>query len=194
MAYGFRRRFGRSRRSYRRRPVRRYSRRGRSGYGRGGYNRRRYRRRRRNWISPYNKKHDVIKGAHDTNDNSFAPIGAPNTFFGYCPTYMPNAVAEDTSPNRQKVRMSKNVGFTGYKERVHIATAESLIWRRIVIWSYNRLNNTAGPTKTDSDGASYTTRQITPLELNEGVRAFLFRGTQGVDYTENTFVDHEQGE
>lgn len=178
-----RRRMGRS---YRRRPVRRYSRRGRSGYGRGGYNRRRYRRGRRSWISPYNKKRDVVKGAHDSNDNSFAPIGAPNTFFGFCPTYMPNAVAGDTGHNHQKVRLSKNVGFTGYQERVHIATAESLIWRRIVIWSYNRLENTAGPTKTDSDGNVYTTRQITPLQLTEGVRAFLFRGTQGVDYTENT--------
>ncbi|WGD01128.1 MAG: capsid protein [Genomoviridae sp.] len=186
MAYRFRRRFGRARRSYRRRPVRRYSRRGRSGYGRGGYNRRRPRRRRRSWISPYNKKHDVIKGAHDTNDNSFAPIGAPNTFFGFCPTYMPNLVTGDTGHNPSKVRTSKNVGYTGYQERVHIATAESLIWRRIVIWSYNRLNNTAGPSKTDSSGTSYTTRQITPLQLNEGVRAFLFRGTQGVDYTENT--------
>ena len=176
-----------------RRPVRRYARRGKGYYrnrlyarrrmGRGFGRRRRYQSKR---ITPYNRKHNVVRGAHETNDESFASIDSPNTFFLYCPSYLPNRVAGDDNANSQKVRESKYVKYTGYREKVHITTSAALIWRRIVIWSYNRIPNAVGPTKTDANGNTYDTRQITPLQNTEDWRTFIFRGTQGIDYTVDT--------
>lgn len=163
---------------------------------RGGYKRRygyRYGKRRgvrkggRNRISPYEKRKDTVKGAHETNDTDFGSIGTPNTLFGYCPTFLGrNAFRGKDIAQARIGRDSRTIGFSGYKERVLIATSSPLIWRRIVIWTYIQAGATIGPTKDGGVVGKYATRQITPIEIDSNLRSWLFRGSQGIDYTKHT--------
>lgn len=177
------RRFGR-RRSYRRYPRRGYRKNFRRGYRRN-YRTRRPRRgnyRRRNWISPYNKKYDTLRSAQNSNDNSYGTIDAPNSFFAFCPTYRSLLSPTKTLENRTFTRESSKIGFTGYKERCLVATGVSLIWRRIVVWSYQTFNPAKPPIKGSNDSTWYG-RQTTPVENTLEFRSWLFRGTEGTDYT-----------
>jgi hypothetical protein len=141
------------------------------------------RKRGRNWISPYQKKRDTVRAAHSTqSDNAWAPIGTPNTIFGFSPTWR-DRTQITSSDNPTIERRSRHVGYSGYKERVLIATSSPLIWRRIVIWSYIQVDSLAPPLKKDAAGNKYYTRNVTPLQLGPTLRNWLFRGTKGVDYT-----------
>lgn len=77
------------------------------------------------------------------------------------------------------------IAFRGYKERSLITATRSIIWRRIVLWSYTRFSDAMPPLK-GTGAASYYARQITPLTNSAELRGFLFRGEQGIDYTPST--------
>lgn len=142
-------------------------------------------RRRRNVprISPYDKKSDTMKPAHLTNDNDFSPIGFPNTFFLFCPTYRPAQLEDTPGATIPLARASSHIGYTGYKEVVNIATGKPLVWRRMVFWSFDRYVD-AQPAVKDVSGVGTLNRNITPLGL--GTAQQFFKGTLNVDFTANT--------
>lgn len=150
-----------------RRPKRRYSRRG-------------------PWISPVNKKRDAIQGAHngDAADPSTWTINAEikagqNTIFTYCPTYIPKRYALQEN---EHVRSQPRTYFSGYKERIHLRLSEPITWRRIVMWSYLRLNTAKPPTKPSANGHHVITRQLTPIPNDPTFRNFMFEGNHVSDY------------
>lgn len=116
--------------------------------------------------------------------NEFGVIDAPNTFFGFCPTFRQLLSSNSSVNTLPHSRQSAKIGFTGYKERVLIATGSSLIWRRIVLWSYTQFTPAQPPVKGQStDNPNWYGRQTTPLENTIALREFLFEGTDGTDYT-----------
>lgn len=134
-------------------------------------------------ISPYDKKSDTMKPAHETNMNDFAPIGYPNTFFMFCPTFRPSNLDDTAGATVPLARQSSHIGFTGYKEVVNIATAKPLVWRRVVFWSFERYTMAQPPLK-DAGDTRFLTRNITPIQI--GSVQELFKGTINVDWTQNT--------
>lgn len=185
MAY--RMRYGRNRRrSYRynrRRGVRtgRIPRRSR----RSSYRRRSYRRRPRYTVSPFNKRKDAIRaGTSDGSSSAAISDGAENTFFIFCPTFLPGR--SGNRPLYSHERHNSNIHFTGYREKALVKTSESVIWRRIVVWSHTRRLE-AMPRLVDGGGSTQIRqRNITPQANTESFREWLFQGTQGQDYTTQT--------
>lgn len=124
--------------------------------------------------------------AHKSKSQSNAPIanGKTNTIFGFCPTYRPRYL-EGIQSDRH-MRSANHVRFSGYREVSMINVIQSVIWRRIVVWSYSRINPTIPPIK-QIQGGDYLTRQITPLdETDQSLQRFLFQGTMGLDFTADT--------
>lgn len=149
------------------------------------YRKRNYRRRSRYTVSPYNKRKDTIRAATD-NGNSSAAIsdGAENTFFGFCATFMPGRAG--IRPEFGHERHNDRIHFTGYREKVLVQANESMIWRRLVVWSHERRLALQPRTIEGSGGAVIRQRNITPQANTENFREWLFQGTQGIDYTTQT--------
>ena len=181
-------RYGRNRRRFvrynRRRgvPIRKFRRR---------YNRkRRYgRRRSRYTVTPYNKKQDTIQSGMPDSTQASAPIseGAENTFFLFCPTFLPGRSAVRARYAHE--RSNSRIHFTGYREKVMMKMTQSVIWRRIVVWSHERVSAAKPPIKGGGGTQSVPgkrQRNILPQANTEYFREWLFQGTQGIDYTTNT--------
>ena len=162
-------------------------------YRRRSYGRRRTYRRKRRYVrkiagvSPYKQKRDTLVAAHNTNSEPTAPIsnGDFNTFFAFTPTYLPISLKPEPANAHERDSDVWRIAFRGYKERSLITATRSIIWRRIVLWSYTRFSDAMPPLK-GTGAASYYARQITPLTNSAELRGFLFRGEQGIDYTPST--------
>lgn len=139
-------------------------------------------------ISPYDKKYDTLSAGQVGNDTvTAAPIsdGAENTFFIFCPTFLP--AKSGNRPTYDHERSASVIHFTGYREKVLIQAHESMIWRRIVVWSHEKLTAGTPPMKNQGpEGLQYRTRNISPIPNTAALRNFLFTGTQGIDYTKQT--------
>lgn len=147
-------------------------------------------------MSPYNNKNDVIRPAHNSNNNPVTPIestaGNPNTLLLFCPSarQRPNLDGSVMSRESRHGRFNEKIYLTGYKERININVSLPTLWRRIVFWSYVQLPVAIGPKKggADASGNAYYTRQMTPVENTLDIRTLLFEGTQGVDYGVDTLI------
>lgn len=197
MAYRFRRSFGRRFRR-RRTPVSRFyryrsSRRNFYGGRRRSFGR--YRRVRRrgpiNRVSPFDHKKDTLVGGHNTSNTTFVPIAVtdaePNMFLGFCPTWLPHntGAATTVGPATRHRRGQPTIFFKGYRENVNLTVQSSVIWRRVVLWSYRRVVEMQPPLKGTAP-AAYHVRQLTPISNTVAFRTWLFAGTQGIDYTVQT--------
>ncbi|QXF14486.1 capsid protein [Porcine genomovirus-3] len=193
----FRRRsFRRTGRSYRRRGNARTSR-GRTS-GRGGYNRRRYTGRRRKMTSrrvrdiASRKKYDTIFGAttNDVQSTGQANIFAGTNYFMWCPTWRQRR----TASTDEHVRANQEVFMRGIKDRIMVSATFSLIHRRVCFWSHRRIDD-ARPFVFDNpdviDAPSYQRRNLVALypNLDEEIFEYLFKGTVGFDYSENSRWD-----
>lgn len=193
----FRRRsFRRTGRSYRRRGNARTSR-GRTS-GRGGYNRRRYTGRRRKMTSrrvrdiASRKKYDTIFGAtsNDVQSTGQANIFAGTNYFMWCPTWCQRR----TASTDEHVRANQEVFMRGIKDRIMVSATFSLIHRRVCFWSHRRIDD-ARPFVFDNpdviDAPSYQRRNLVALypNLDEEIFEYLFKGTVGFDYSENSRWD-----
>lgn len=193
----FRRRsFRRTGRSYRRRGNARTSR-GRTS-GRGGYNRRRYTRRRPKMTSrrvrdiASRKKYDTIFGAttNDVQSTGQANIFAGTNYFMWCPTWRQRR----TASTDEHVRANQEVFMRGIKDRIMVSATFSLIHRRVCFWSHRRIDD-ARPFVFDNpdviDAPSYQRRNLVALypNLDEEIFEYLFKGTVGFDYSENSRWD-----
>lgn len=193
----FRRRsFRRTGRSYRRRGNARTSR-GRTS-GRGGYNRRRYTRRRPKMTSrrvrdiASRKKYDTIFGAteNDVQATGQANIFAGTNYFMWCPTWRQRR----TASTDEHVRANQEVFMRGIKDRIMVSATFSLIHRRVCFWSHRRIDD-ARPFVFDNpdviDAPSYQRRNLVALypNLDEEIFEYLFKGTVGFDYSENSRWD-----
>lgn len=193
----FRRRsFRRTGRSYRRRGSARTSR-GRTS-GRGGYNRRRYTGRRRKMTSrrvrdiASRKKYDTIFGAttNDVQSTGQANIFAGTNYFMWCPTWRQRR----TASTDEHVRANQEVFMRGIKDRIMVSATFSLIHRRVCFWSHRRIDD-ARPFVFDNpdviDAPSYQRRNLVALypNLDEEIFEYLFKGTVGFDYSENSRWD-----
>lgn len=193
----FRRRsFRRTGRSYRRRGNARTSR-GRTS-GRGGYNRRRYTGRRRKMTTrrvrdiASRKKHDTIFGA---TQNDVQSLGRVNLFSGtnyfmWCPTWRQRR----TASTDEHVRANQEVFMRGIKDRIMVSATFSLIHRRVCFWSHRRIDD-ARPFVMENpdviDAPPYQRRNLVALypNLDEEIFEYLFKGTVGFDYSENSRWD-----
>ncbi|AWX63613.1 capsid protein [Gila monster-associated gemycircularvirus] len=193
----FRRRsFRRTGRSYRRRGNARTSR-GRTS-GRGGYNRRRYTGRRRKMTSrrvrdiASRKKYDTIFGAtsNDVQSTGQANIFAGTNYFMWCPTWRQRR----TASTDEHVRANQEVFMRGIKDRIMVSATFSLIHRRVCFWSHRRIDD-ARPFVFDNpdviDAPSYQRRNLVALypNLDEEIFEYLFKGTVGFDYSEDSRWD-----
>lgn len=193
----FRRRsFRRTGRSYRRRGNARTSR-GRTS-GRGGYNRRRFTGRRRKMTSrrvrdiASRKKYDTIFGAtsNDVQSTGQANIFAGTNYFMWCPTWRQRR----TASTDEHVRANQEVFMRGIKDRIMVSATFSLIHRRVCFWSHRRIDD-ARPFVFDNpdviDAPSYQRRNLVALypNLDEEIFEYLFKGTVGFDYSENSRWD-----
>jgi len=193
----FRRRsFRRTGRSYRRRGNARTSR-GRTS-GRGGYNRRRYTGRRRKMTTrrvrdiASRKKYDTIFGA---TQNSVQSLGRVNlvsgtNYFMWCPTWRQRR----TASTDEHVRANQEVFMRGIKDRIMVSATFSLIHRRVCFWSHRRIDD-ARPFVMENpdviDAPPYQRRNLVALypNLDEEIFEYLFKGTVGFDYSENSRWD-----
>lgn len=144
-------------------------------------------------LSPYNNKSDVIRPAHNTNDNSRSIINVgsstPNTLILFSPTARARpGWTNPGAPNMAHGRFNEKIYVSGYKERVAIQSTAPFIWRRIVFWTYNQIPAAIGPRKGGSDASTtaYYTRQMTPIVNAPALRNLVFQGTDGIDYTAET--------
>lgn len=161
--------------------------RARKGRKRRPTNYRRYRRRSRYTVSPWNKHRDIIRAGMPDNTMTSAPIsdGAENTFFCFCPTYLPGRAAIRARYSHE--RSSSRIHFTGYREKVLLKMTQSVIWRRIVVWSHERVDMATPPIKGAGSGNPGTRyRNIVPQANTQYFRNWLFEGTQGIDYSQQT--------
>lgn len=144
-------------------------------------------RRPRYTVSAYNKHRDTIQAGMPNSTTSSAPIsdGAENTFFLFCPTYLPGRSAIRARYSHE--RSNERIHFTGYREKVMMKMTQSVIWRRIVVWSHERVASATPPIKGGGSGVpGKRQRNIQPQANTEYFREWLFQGTQGTDYTSNT--------
>lgn len=187
--------FRRTGRSYRRRGNTRSTR---KTWGRGGYNRRRYRGRRPRMSSrrvrdiASRKKYDTIFGA---TQNDVQSLGRVNLFSGtnyfmWCPTWRQRR----TGSTDEHVRANQDVYMRGVKDRIMVSATFSLIHRRVCFWSHRRIDD-ARPFVMENpdviDAPSYQRRNLLHLypNLDEEIFEYLFKGTLGFDYSENSRWD-----
>lgn len=187
--------FRRTGRSYRRRGSTRSTR---KTWGRGGYNRRRYRGRRPKMTSrrvrdiASRKKYDTIFGAtsNDVQSTGQANIYAGTNYFMWCPTWRQRR----TASTDEHVRANQEVFMRGIKDRIMVSATFSLIHRRVCFWSHRRIDD-ARPYVFDNpdviDAPSYQRRNLSALypNLDEEIFEYLFKGTVGLDYSENSRWD-----
>lgn len=155
---------------------------------------RRNRRSNRRMISPFVKKTDTLRPAHQTNDQSWSPINvggaSPNTFFLYCPTGRgrPGNTTSGNPADLAHGRFRETIYWTGYQERMEVRATGSFLWRRVVFWSVNQIAAALGTKKGGGETSPFTyyTRQMTPITNDTTFRQFLFQGTEGIDYTITT--------
>lgn len=160
---------------------------GRKGRKRRTTNGRRYSRRSRYTVTPYDKHQDTIQAGMPNSTVSSAPIsdGAQNTFFIFCPTFLPGRSAVRARYAHE--RSNSRIHFTGYREKVMMKMTQSVIWRRIVVWSHERVSVATPPIKGGGSGIpGKRQRNIQPQANTEYFREWLFQGTMGTDYTTNT--------
>lgn len=182
------------RRSYRRsrRPIRRRS----TRFGRRAHTfprRRTYRRR----ITPCRvrniaakKKQDTVLGARTEDPNDFSnviPLLAGNSYFIYTPTYRDR----DDNVNNH-TRGSARVYYRGVRDRLMVAASFQLVHRRVCFWSNEHIS-AATPINVSGDGINidYTRRNLQTISpvTDTALFRYLFKGTVGVDYTEDSRWD-----
>lgn len=194
----FRSRYSRRRtgRSYRRRGNTRSSRR--QTWGRGGYNRRRYGARRRRMTSrrvrdiASRKKYDTIFGAtsNEPSATGQATLVAGTNYYLWCPTWRQRR----PSSTDEHVRANQEVYMRGIKDRVMVSATFSLVHRRVCFWSHRRIED-ARPFVMENpdviDAPPYQRRNLVALypNLDEELFEYLFKGTVGFDYSENSRWD-----
>lgn len=146
-------------------------------------------------ISPYEHKKDTIRPHNEGTDGSWVNVNvggaAPNTFVLFSPTARPRVPRPTigTFAEPDYGRSQKDIFFKGYSERMTVFANSSFMWRRIVFWSYYRdiaaLNTTGTP--EGSPGVRHN-RQLTPYTNDQDMRDWLFKGTQGVDWTTDSMI------
>lgn len=193
----FRPRFGRRRtgRSYRRRGNTRSTR---KTSGRGGYNRRRYRGRRPRMSSrrvrdiASRKKYDTVFGAtsNDVQSTGSVSLKTGNNYFLWTPSWRQRR----TASTDEHVRANQDVYMRGVRDRVMVAASLSFTHRRVCFWSHRRIDE-ARPYVFENpdviDAPSYQRRPLTALypNIDEELFEYLFKGTVGLDYSENSRWD-----
>lgn len=206
MAYSRYPRYFRRRRSYasgRKRSVR-YSR-GRYGRRRSfrSYRSRRYRPRRYvrklKGISPYDKKSDTMMSwctldstPDATLGTSTGPFDANNTsVFCFCPTWIPSDTkSENEAGNRLRDGEAWKIYFTGFAERSLIRVMTGTIWRRVAVWSYDRIE-AAMPVPSEETGEGlYYRRNLNYVDpTRDDFMRWLFQGTRDVDFQPWSYIN-----
>lgn len=193
------RRFGRRRSgrysSSRRRTGRSFGRRrtGRSYRGRRSYRSRRPRmtsRRVRDIAA--RKKYDTIFGAtqNTPGGGGQANLVAGSNYYLWCPSWRQRR----TGSTDEHVRANQEVFMRGIKDRVMVSATFSLVHRRVCFWSHRRIDDGRPFTFENPDvidAPSYQRRNLVPLypNLDEELFEYLFKGTVGFDYSEDSRWD-----
>ena len=187
MAYS---RFSRRRTFRRRRPMNYGRRRYRSSYSRRP-RQRRFRRRRMTSRRVRNiaarKKQDTIFGASAGSSNApgYAELVPGNNYFFHNATFR---VYQDF--DNDHVRNSSEPYMVGVKDRVTLTCTFPYTHRRVCFWTHEQLA-VGQPFRFSSDvddEPMYMRRNLTRFtpEANEDLFEYLFKGTLGVDYSEDT--------
>nr|UEJ84697.1 capsid protein [Genomoviridae sp.] len=138
------------------------------------------------------KKYDTIFGATENNVQATgqANIFAGTNYFMWCPTWRQRR----TASTDEHVRANQEVFMRGIKDRIMVSATFSLIHRRVCFWSHRRIDD-ARPFVFDNpdviDAPSYQRRNLVALypNLDEEIFEYLFKGTVGFDYSENSRWD-----
>lgn len=138
------------------------------------------------------KKYDTIFGAttNDVQSTGQANIFAGTNYFMWCPTWRQRR----TASTDEHVRANQEVFMRGIKDRIMVSATFSLIHRRVCFWSHRRIDD-ARPFVFDNpdviDAPSYQRRNLVALypNLDEEIFEYLFKGTVGFDYSENSRWD-----
>jgi hypothetical protein len=181
-------------RNRRKRAPRRYPNKRRSRKPRYAAKKRSYRRLMNATSRKYRDTYYGVPSSDDTSSTQ-APLYTGTNVFAFCPTF------RELDASLQNTRETKFVFAKGYRERITIRVSEPVLWRRIVLWTYEPFFGSvpfrvAEPVDTNQD---YYLRRLDHKVLygaQTQMRQQLFRGTSGVDYTNssihNAVIDRQK--
>lgn len=138
------------------------------------------------------KKSDTVFGAttNDVQSTGQANIFAGTNYFIWCPSWRQRR----TGSTDEHVRANQEVYMRGIKDRIMVSATFSLIHRRVCFWSHRRIDD-ARPYVFDNpdviDAPQYQRRPLAPIypTLDSEIFEYLFKGTVGFDYSENSRWD-----
>lgn len=136
------------------------------------------------------KKQDTLLGSDSSDPDNFSNVVAlttGNNYFLWTPTFRDR----DDNVNNH-TRGAASCYYRGVRDRIMVAASFQLIHRRVCFWSHSQISSATPYDIPGDDGdIAYTRRPLQKINPSTDTATFryLFKGTVGVDFTEDSRWD-----